>query len=874
MMNCVRIAGNGKPRNRVALIAAGLAVVALAGPMPSKSPESRGMPARALDDGEFMVDTSFSVGTALGNQNYAAVSRAGTTMLVVWQDSRTGPDNIRGARVTQDGAVQDSLGILISPSSSAERRPAIASDGVGFLVVWTDLRTGSWEVRASRVTAQGVVLDTQGIVISSASGYEPQSAVVFDGTDYLVVWEGSRDSVEGVYAARVTPLGQLVDSVGVLVSRGAQHPAAAFDGTCNLIAWDDTRGGVWEVYATRMTPQMQVLDTSGILVHGAPNHAWNPAAGSDGTGFLVAWEDSRPGYYHTIYCARVRQDGKVLDSAGFAASTAECDKQDCAIGWDGLNYFVTWTDNRGTYLRVYGTRVSPAGVVMDSAGLCISYDCFHQEDPAVAFDGVNLLVAWSGLTAWAGEDVFCTRVTPEGTVPDTQRIAVSFQLDWQWYPAAAYDGSNFLVVWQDHRVTWDIYGARVSPDGRRLDPRGIPISTAPLDQGSVAVGRGTSNSLVAWTDGRNLGGLGVYAARVMPDGTVPDTAGIAVKTGGTATGPAVGSDGSNFLVVWGQNWRIFGARVTPDGAVLDSESFTISNGPDDYGASVGFDGTNYLVVWTGGSPNLREICGARVQRDGTVLDHFQITNSAGMGGRWGPRVDSDSAGFLVVWTDERGGSRDIYGARVTSDGTVLDSAGIAISASSGTEALPAVCFDGTNFQVVWLDSRGDSSDIFGAVVTPEGVVLDRGQIVAQPGAQKSPALAHGAGNQLFLAYQSWTEEAEGRSYNDQRIWGRLGPLGGVAQERRGALPGCLLSVAPNPLTSAASVMYTLSRPGNVSQKLYNVAGKLVGTLASGYHPAGCHAYRLSPTAYRLSAGVYILKFETEGYRVTEKLVVE
>ena len=135
---------------------------------------------------------------------------------------------------------------------------------------------------------------------------------------------------------------------------------------------------------------------------------------------------------------------------------------------------------------------------------------------------------------------------------------------------------------------------------------------------------------------------------------------------GDATAPAPGDqtevalafDGANYLVVWQDtrsgNSDIYGARVSPSGNVLDPGGFPISTAPDEQGVpAVAFDGTNYLVVWPDPPAGLQEqdIYGARVTPSGTVLDSHEIPISTYDRHQGSPAVAFDGANYLVVWPD-------------------------------------------------------------------------------------------------------------------------------------------------------------------------------------------------------------------------------
>jgi hypothetical protein len=108
---------------------------------------------------------------------------------------------------------------------------------------------------------------------------------------------------------------------------------------------------------------------------------------------------------------------------------------------------------------------------------------------------------------------------------------------------------------------------------------------------------------------------------------------------------------------------------------------------------------------------------------------------------------------------------------------VLDPAGLGIARAAEGQYGPAVGlgFDGANYLVVWEDYRIAQPDIYGSVVTPAGVVIDSGAVVRQEGNQLHPALARGAGSELFLVYQGWVGIRGGKNYSTYRTWGKFNP---------------------------------------------------------------------------------------------------
>ena len=834
---------------------------------------------RFADDGEFLVDTSIVLMSGPYDRTLPAVAFDGTNFLVVWEDDR-GVDwcyDIYGARVTPEGTVLDPAGIAISEAIDDQNCPAVAFDGDNFLVVWEDYRNGDYQdIYGARVTQQGTVLDPQGFAVCGAEDDQYSAAVGFDGTNFLVAWEDWRGgSWEDIYGARVTPAGAVLDPSGIAISEAEDdqyYPAVGFDSANFLVVWEDYRnanGG--DIYGARVTPEGAVMDTQGIVISQAADDQCCPAVAFDGTISLVAWEDYRNGVVEDIYGARVTPAGTVLDPSGIVISQAVYDQYSAAVGFDGENFLVAWEDWRsGNWEDIYGARVTPAGTVLDPSGIAVSQDANDQCTPAVGFGGGCFLVAWED--SRVGDDIFAARVTPAGTLLDSAGFIISQVAQDQYSPAVGFDGTNFLVVWEDGRSSsdyenYDIYGARVTPAGVVLDPKGFVISHAAGNQSTPAVGFDSACFLVVWGDARNGDDEDIYGARVTPTGEVLDTQGIAISQADRDQfDPDVSFDGTGFLVVWvdqrGGDYDVYGARVTPEGTVLDSSGIAISQAAYDQSSpAVGSDGANYLVVWQDNrtGSGWYDIYGTRVTSAGMVLDSAGIVISPAMYDQLAPDVSFGGANYLVVWEDVRNAiTSDIYGARVTPGRVVLDPSGIAISQAEGDQGSPAVGFDDANFLVVWEDfGNGIDWDIYGARVTPAGLVCDTWSVTTQERDQVSLALACAPGGQMLAAYQSWTCTVDGRSYNAPRIWGKIESYVGVEG-------GSRLQQTSGHSSTATVIRGVLFLPEASSLKpqaasLLDASGRKVLELHTGVNDAS-----------RLSPGVYFVRDESR----TRKVVVQ
>lgn len=215
--------------------------------------------------------------------------------------------------------------------------------------------------------------------------------------------------------------------------------------------------------------------------------------------------------------------------------------------------------------------------------------------PAVAFDGKETyLVAWAqgrDFHETESSDLFAARISAEGKLLDEKPVALCAAPDSQSGPRVAFQDGVFLVVWQDLRSgkDLDVYGVRVSADGKVLDPEGFLVAGGAHNQALPAVAPAADGFLVLWQDYRSARGYELFAAHVGADGKVRDEGGQRLEEKGKAL------QGGDVEAVWtGDAWFVFWNGMNGKGAaarvVEDRGRFSVasSNAPlPNYGGRMG-----------------------------------------------------------------------------------------------------------------------------------------------------------------------------------------------------------------------------------------------------------------------------------------------
>ncbi len=708
-----------------------------------------------------VISAAFTIDASSGLTGPALKARraafGGGVWMTGWTDDRAADavgaaiinsGDIALARFDATGAPLDPLAIWIAHSVASETIQDIASDGTGFLVVWArQIRGGDLEVRASRVDASGRVLDFDGFLVGSAgSGVASANArVAFDGSNYIVAWTyGPRRLAIAYVSTDGRALVPTIDAAP-FVSGASAHDVACTEGTCFVVyrSADDA-------LLLRRLRGAEFLDASPIAVETAPGPVGVPRIVATPRHALIAWATDSGAVYR-----RFGLDGRPLDAA-------ELPLVGGTLGVDGIA-----SDGDGSLVVVSGTIGAPRvirGVRIASDGT-VDATLVNIADTDVPAD-----VAF-------GDDQYLTVTDAQPSVQPVSRDGVlgrAWQLPTaraaQRRPSVAFDGRNFLVAWAENL---EIRGTRIDPNGVALDNPPLAIGSGAVSTSSPSVTFADGTYTVVWRTLDDIDRSGIDTRQVSVGGAM----GAVRRLSSTirASAPVAAPMSTGVRVAWLSNAAtstVQTIRLDTTGAPLDATpaSFTGLREPQ-----VACGAGQCLIIWPATATNLM---GARVTDAGVVLDgagRLLLTHPASTNRE--VAVSFDGTNFLTVWSDDRSGNPDVFGARFSPALTLLDATPFVIGGGASEQVEPFAFFDGIDHAIIWeTHAAFAQTDLDAARIAVSGVVRDATPLVIShdPVVDEAEVAAAAGAGRALLVYEQYVDDpfltirVRGRFYDPSR----------------------------------------------------------------------------------------------------------
>jgi hypothetical protein len=601
----------------------------------------------------------------------ADIASNGRDFLAVWRDSRRStqpqdyyaPEDLRAAHLDRDGRPVEAAGFVIVPGRTEEAFVAPAGDD--YLVAY--YQAGLFLVRVGR---DGTV----SLPVSLGVSYP--IAFATDGNTYcLLVMNTSNDEFSALMLDRN---GALISKV-VLPKKERYHAVIAAGGGYLLSGiryhCDGVHACTVDVVATKIAPDFRIATA---VIDGSLEAEVRTALAANGDRALLAflWENQ----------SGRRVDYALLDAAAFGPMTpvrravhltaiASIGSNVPFVAADGNGFLIGWREDRTSDLtmREAAIRVAGDGSPRDQVpfGLNDFTALMYPWFASARNDSRTIVVNSEAFAPPAMPDVVGRVVASFDSIKGAERVSLTYSAPAQLEPALAVSGNRAIAVWREGDSTSAIVASLFTPGS--ADQRVVEITP---------------------------------------------------RTGEEKTFPDVAALGDVFLVTWeekgGQGGRrIFARRIGVDGTLLDAQPLQLDVvdawvPPVKRSTSIAADGTQFFVVWSAGG---QEVHGARVLKDGTLLDQTPIVVSHDVAAafhiRVSPRAIWTGTQFLVVWSDDRINRVEqihywpsplakVRSARVTGSGAVLDAAeSTTLSSIAGTNDQLSIARGNGRLMLVW-----------------------------------------------------------------------------------------------------------------------------------------------------------------------------
>jgi len=304
---------------------------------------------------------------------------------------------------------------------------------------------------------------------------------------------------------------------------------------------------------------------------------------------------------------------------------------------------IAWKEN----WSLYGARVAPDGTVLDEPRFTIRADPYYEraiDTPALTSNGTDFLFGWATKSEELGlkKSVEVQLVHADGSLGGSP-LQVFESIDGQNFlpaittPALATNGSDFFATWVYYEPLYQVGGAvgQIRVQGARITAAGAVLDNPPLLLRSYPYPNpdyGTHVDVVAAYDGS---AYVVASSVIVPYGDPVPVEVLRVTAAGEQSAPTeLDWDGVVTTMAWGhgqgllvraRDTDLIANRIDDTLGVLDANGFTITDqhyfSTFDARTSVAWDGTDYWVSWKDSRQGAYDdLYVARVSTGGQVLD--------------------------------------------------------------------------------------------------------------------------------------------------------------------------------------------------------------------------------------------------------------
>ena len=190
-----------------------------------------------------------------------------------------------GMAAALDRSLTPSTPTVLSTMLRRQVWPVIASDGAGFLAIWSDQTGEAKNLAAMRMDQNGVPLDTAQLDLGAASapyddlygygsgfGSSPGYCLAFGQAVYLVVWQAGSD----VVARRIDRSGNLLDQQPIVIQKNASvsDRAVVWNGNDFFVTWLE-QAGLRAATVTESGTVSKSLELPRVQGPGVPSVSWD-----------------------------------------------------------------------------------------------------------------------------------------------------------------------------------------------------------------------------------------------------------------------------------------------------------------------------------------------------------------------------------------------------------------------------------------------------------------------------------------------------------------------------------------------------------------------------------------------------------------------